>query len=122
MKDFFELFNITKEQLILLMEEALSSGGEYADIFCEYSLQEVLALRDGEVNAIRNDIDFGAGIRVIRNGRTGYAYSESTDIRHLQAAAQAAARIAESPAGDRKKIPFTPLKLADYYSRTHSKR
>jgi TldD protein len=120
MKDYFELFNITKEQLILLMEEALSSGGEYADIFCEYSTQEVLALRDGEVNAIRNDIDFGAGIRVIRNGRTGYAYSESTDIRHLQAAAQAAARIAESPAGDRKKIPFTPLKLADYYSRTHS--
>ena len=55
-----------------------------------------------------------------RQGRTGYAYSESTDIRHLQAAARAAARIAESPAGDRKNIPFTPLKLDNYYSLTHS--
>ena len=120
MKDFFELFNITKEQLILLMEEALSSGGEYADIFCEYSLQEVLALRDGEVNAIRNDIDFGAGIRVIRNGRTGYAYSESTDMKHLRAAAQAAARIAESPTGRGKTAQFTPLKLANYYTLNHT--
>jgi TldD protein len=120
MNHFFELFKITKEQLILLMEEALASGGDYADIFCEYSTQEVLTLRDGEVNAIRNDIDFGAGIRVIRDGRTGYAYSESTDMKHLRAAAQAAARIAESPAGERKTAPFIPLKLANYYSQTYT--
>ena len=120
MNHFFELFKITKEQLILLMEEALASGGDYADIFCEYSTQEVLTLRDGEVNTIRNDIDFGAGIRVIRDGRTGYAYSESTDMKHLRAAAQAAARIAESTAGERITAPFTPLKLANYYSKTYT--
>ena len=120
MEDFFELFDITKEQLILLMDEALSSGGDYADIFCEYSTLEVLSLRDGEVNAIRNDIDFGAGIRVIRNGRTGYAYSESTDMKHLMAAAQAAARIAESPVNKRKTAPFTPLKLVNYYPGVHT--
>ncbi len=119
MNHFFDLFNITKEQLILLMKEALASGGDYADIFCEYSTQEVLTLRDGEVNAIRNDIDFGAGIRVVRNGRTGYAYSESTDMKHLLAAAKAAARIAENPVGKRKRTPFNPLKLVNYYTQNN---
>ena len=65
------------------MEEALSSGGEYADIFCEYSTQEVLTLRDGEVNAIRNDIDFRAGIRVCAVVEQVVIF-ESTDMKHLR--------------------------------------
>lgn len=119
MRDYFDLFNITKEQLKLLLDEALASGGDYADIFFEYSTGEVLALRDGEVNSIRNDIDFGAGVRVIRNGRTGYAYSESTDLRDLRAAAQAAARIANSPSERRKTAQIVPLKLKNYYPRSN---
>ncbi len=118
MKHYFDLFNITKEQLTLLLDEALSSGGDYADIFFEYSTGEILALRDGEVNSIRNDIDFGAGIRVIRNGRTGYAYSESTDMKDLHAAAHAAARIADSPSDRKKTARIIPLKLANYYPLT----
>jgi len=39
-------------------------------------------------------IDYGVGIRVLKGEKTGYAYSESTDLKAMQESAIAAAAIA----------------------------
>jgi len=95
MNDYLTLFNVTKESLDRLISIALSKGGDYADLFFEYSISNVLALRDNEVNAIASNIDYGVGIRVLKGDQTGYAYSESTIWDDMEKAALSAARIAD---------------------------
>jgi len=95
--DYFELFRVSEETLHALIKSALSKGGDYADLFFEYSTSEDLTLRDGQVNSCDLSSDYGVGIRVIKDGHTGYAYAESTDIKEMERAAQIAAVIASSP-------------------------
>ena len=53
-----------------------------------------LMLRDGEVSSGGLTVDYGCGVRVLEGEKTGYAYSESTDMRSLLEAARAAGAIA----------------------------
>ena len=61
--------------------------------------------------------DFGVGIRVLKGEKTGYAYSESTEIADMLKAAEAAAVIAEGSTGSRtygavenRKLDVYPVK------------
>ena len=91
---FSETFNITVPQMEQLVRTALSHGGDYADLYLEYTTYNDLLLRDGEVTSGGFHIDYGAGIRVLKGEKTGYAYAENTDMQDLTAAAKAAAMIA----------------------------
>ena len=80
------------------MEQAvaagLSEGGDWCDLYFEYTVYNDLLLKDGEVNDGGYNEDFGVGIRVLDGDRTGYAYSESTELKDMLAAAKAASSIA----------------------------
>ncbi len=93
-KDIYQLFEVQIEKLQHIIQVALSSGGDYADIFFEYSTSNEIGLKDGEVNIAESNIDFGVGIRVVSKGKTGYAYCENTDIKDMEKAAKIAAQIA----------------------------
>ena len=113
---FLDLFGVTQSDLQKLINIALEEGGDYADLFFEYSISNELALRDGQVNAAGSHIDFGVGIRVISGDQTGYAYSEITTMQQMEAAAKTAARIATNNNGT--YIPpqnVTHLKGNDFY-------
>ena len=92
---YLDLFSVTEDGLRHLTEESLCSGGDYADLYFENSVFSDLLLRDGDVNTGVVNVDFGAGIRVLKGEKTGYAYSESTEPAALLSAARAAALIAE---------------------------
>ena len=112
---YLDLFGVTREDLQKLINIALEEGGDYADLYFEYSISNELALRDGEVNAAGSHIDFGVGIRVISGDQTGYAYAESTTMQQMEYAARTAARIASSA---NKYIPpqnITELKGNNFY-------
>ena len=94
---YYDFFGTTKPIIEQTLATALSLGGDYADMFFEYSKCNEIALRDKQVNNARCDIDFGVGIRVISGEKTGYAYSEITTPEAMRQAALAAARIANSP-------------------------
>lgn len=96
-------FSVTESDLQKVISEALSKGGDYADIFFEHTFSNNISLRDGEVNRASSNIDFGAGVRVVSGDQTGYAYVENTGIKDLLKAAQTAASIATIP--DRKINP-----------------
>lgn len=92
--DILKHFSVTKEDLLNVISEALSKGGDYADLFFEHTFSNNISLRDGEVNRAGSNIDFGVGVRVVSGDQTGYAYVENTDLQALIKAAQTAASIA----------------------------
>ena len=114
-KTYLDLFGVTKEDLQKLINIALEEGGDYADLYFEYSISNELALRDGEVNAAGSHIDFGVGIRVISGDQTGYAYAESTTMHQMEAAAKTAARIASSSNKYTPPQNITELKGNNFY-------
>ena len=114
--DYFELFGVTIEDLRQIISKALSRGGDYADIYFEYSLSNELSLRDGQVNSLGSHIDYGVGVRVISGEKTGYAYSEKTTLPEILKAADTAASIADSPLINLScSVEIKPLKSSDYY-------
>ncbi|HCO67755.1 MAG TPA: peptidase U62 [Dysgonomonas sp.] len=108
-------FGIGTDDLQKIIREALSKGGDYADLFFEHTLYNTISLRDGEVNRASSTIDFGVGIRVVSGDKTGYAYVENTFLSDLLKAAHTAAEIAN--------IPHTtsPLKIEEKYFDNHYK-
>lgn len=87
-------FPVTEELLREVVSEGLKHGGDWCDLYFEDSSYNELLLRDGEVTSGGHHLDFGAGIRVIKGDKTGYAYTEKLDRRSLPSAAGMAASIA----------------------------
>jgi TldD protein len=92
-------FGVTEEDLRKIIAEALSAGGSYSDLYFENTLINSLSLRDGAVNNVSSDIDFGMGVRVLSGDRTGYAYTETLTLADMLKVAKTAANIANSKAG-----------------------
>ena len=93
---YLSIFGVDEALLAMLVNEALSRGGQYADLFFENTSYGNLVLRDGAVTTGGSHVDFGVGIRVLEGEKTGYAYSESTARADMIACARAASAIAES--------------------------
>ena len=93
-ESYFNTFGVGEAQLSKLVEAALEHGGDYADLFFENSTYRELVLRDGKVSTGGFHVDYGVGIRVLKGDKTGYAYSESTQMRDMLATAEAASAIA----------------------------
>lgn len=77
---YLNTFKVTECQLRKLVETALSRGGDYADLYFENTSFFNLLLKDSEVSSGGFHTDFGVGIRVLNGEKTGYAYSENTDM------------------------------------------
>ena len=88
------LFGVSTEDLQFLIKTALSEGGDFADLYFEYSTANELSLRDSEVNSTGTHIDYGMGIRVLFGDQTGYAYTEVTTMSEMIKAAKVASKIA----------------------------
>jgi TldD protein len=73
---------------------ALSRGGDFCDFYFEYTTFFNLLLKDGIVSSGGFHTDYGVGIRVLKGEKTGYAYSENTDLEDMMKAAKAASAIA----------------------------
>ena len=90
---YLDTFGVKEQDLEGLVAEALRGGGDFCDLFFESTSYRDILLRDGEVSSGGFHIDYGVGIRVLDGDRTGYAYSESTDIASMRIAAASAAAI-----------------------------
>ena len=93
---FLNRFHVTVPQLEQLAGTSLSQGGDFADLYFEHTVYNDLLLRDHEVASGGFHIDYGGGIRVLKGDKTGYAYSENTEMPDMLCAARAAAQIAQA--------------------------
>ena len=95
---FAERFGITERDLESYLSEALSAGGEYADLYFEYLATTSIGIDEGIVKSATEGVSLGVGVRVIAGERTGYAYSDDLSPEKIRKAARVAANIAKGPA------------------------
>lgn len=93
---YHDIFGVSESQLQTLIATALAKGGDYADLYFEYTTFFNLNLKDGVVSSGGFHTDCGVGIRVLKGERTGYAYSENLAMNQMLKAAQAASMIAQT--------------------------
>ena len=97
---FLDTFRVTVPQMEQLTKTALKNGGDWSDLYFESTIYGDLLLKDGEVTSGGCHTDFGVGIKVLSGERTGYAYSENTAMKDMEAAAKAASLIASGDTGN----------------------
>ena len=95
---FFEKFGITERLLERCLGEALSAGGDYADLYFESVTSTALGVDEQIVKSASQGTSAGCGIRVLSGERTGYAYTDNLSPERLLHAARTAALIASGPA------------------------
>ena len=95
---FFEKFGITERLLERCLGEALSAGGDYADLYFESVASFSIGLDESIVKSASQGVSAGCGIRVVSGERTGYAYTDDLSADRLLHAAKTAALIASGPA------------------------
>lgn len=90
---------IDREIARKLLTIALSQGGDYADLFFEYSAHGGLSFEEGITRSASRGVSMGLGVRVQKGDATGYAHVEDLDFDSMKRAAETAARIATSGQG-----------------------
>lgn len=102
---FGQKFGITERDLERYLSEALSRGGEYADLYFEYMTTSSISIDESIVKSATQGVSLGVGVRVIAGERTGYAYSDDLSAEKILKAAASAACIASGP-GETQVIGF----------------
>src|SRR5664280_3301457 len=95
---FAARFGITRQDLENYLGEALSQGGDYADLYFEYLVTSSIGIDESMVKSAAQGVSMGVGVRVISGERTGYAYSDDLSPEKIRKAANVAAHIAAAPA------------------------
>src|SRR5205085_9723884 len=94
---FFQKFGITPADLQRYLSEALSAGGDYADLYFEYLTSTSISVDESIVKSASQGISAGCGVRVLAGERTGYAYTDDLSPDKILRAARTAALIARGP-------------------------
>ena len=109
---FFEKHNITTADLQTYLSEALSRGGDYADLYFEYRINHSIVLEEQIIKSATKGVNLGVGVRVISGEKTGYAYSDDLNRENIVKAARTASFIASASAqGGAVQVP-APLSHA----------
>lgn len=93
---FTDRFNLTTADIESLLAAALSKGGDYADLYFEYTINHSLNLEEQIIKTANRTVEQGVGVRVISGERTGFAYCDEIEVAAIRKAALTAAHIAES--------------------------
>ena len=83
------------DEMIAVMETALSRGGQYADVYLEEVIRTGIRLVDGKVEAVEFGVDRGGGVRLISDWKTGYAFCDSWDGAELKRVAKVASQLSK---------------------------
>src|SRR5689334_25125645 len=85
---FFEKYDVSTTDLEKYLSEALSRGGDYADLFFEYRINHSIVLEEQIIKSATKGVNLGVGVRVISGEKTGYAYSDDLNRENIIKAAR----------------------------------
>lgn len=94
---FIEKLGLSERLMERCLGEALSAGGDYADLYFESVTSTSLGVDESLVKSASQGISVGCGIRVVSGERTGFAYTDDLSTDRLLRAARTAALIASAP-------------------------
>lgn len=112
---FARKFLIAESDLERYLAAALSTAGDYADVYIEHVTSTALSIDGSIVKTATQGMSLGAGVRVVSGERTGYAHSDSLAPESVLKAARIAARIAHGPSLV-TKTGFEEVQKPDLYS------
>jgi TldD protein len=92
---------IQDEILHKTLKAALSSGGEYADIFIEHKKTTAIQVEDGKIEKVTTGSISGVGIRLIYDGKTAYAYSNDFSEASLLLSAETVSKALSGASGEK---------------------
>lgn len=74
---------LAKSLIELLLEEALATGADFAEIFCEETRRNQLSMVNGDLEKAMSGIDYGAGLRLWYGDQCFYTFSNALDEKSL---------------------------------------
>lgn len=93
-----------------LLSLALARGGDFAEVYAEYTIDSAFELDEQKLKHVLYGIRQGVGIRVIEDDRTGYAYADHFNVDQLKEVASVAASIA----GNGRGVKPIPVSARDF--------
>jgi TldD protein len=93
-----ERWNVEK-----ILTRALKRGGEFADIYCENTINSSISCEEDKIEKIITGRDSGIGIRVLYDYKTAYAYTNNMTEKALLDLADAVSHAVKN--GDKHTIP-----------------
>ena len=111
---FLKEFGIDETLCQKLLAKALSKGGDFADLYFEYSVSNYLGLEDGKVNQSYGDISLGVGIRTVKGDQIGYGFTQELTEASMMSAAATASTLCNMKASP-VATSFKRLKTGNYY-------
>jgi TldD protein len=111
---FLKEFGIDSTLCRKLLAKALSKGGDFADLYFEYSVSNYLGLEDGKVNQSYGDISLGVGIRTVKGDQIGYGFTQDLTEESMMSAAATASTLCDMNATP-VSSSFSQLKTGNYY-------
>ena len=85
-----------KDLLLRALDTARAKGATYADVRYVESEVQVVAVKDGSVEAVTSDVSRGFGVRVIASGGWGFASSSRLTLAEMDVVAATGVRIAKA--------------------------
>jgi TldD protein len=98
-----------------LIDAALATGGDYADLFFEYRAAGSLFFEDGITKSASRGVSMGLGVRVRKGDATGYAHVEDLDFEAMLRAANTAAQIARGGRNPKGSVAVAARALPQRY-------
>jgi TldD protein len=90
-----------------VLDSALLTGGQFAEIYVEDARSASARLDDGKVEDVTSGRSRGAGIRVVVGETTGFAHTADLSEPGLLAAAEAASAVARQGGGGQRSVALT---------------
>lgn len=112
-----DLFNLTPGLVEKVLDKAMARGGDFADLFAEYTRDNSLVMEEGILKSANHCLSRGIGIRVVHGERTGYAYTEHLEPTQLYKIADTASAIADDK-GHTGSVKVNPKTLSNFYKVT----
>ena len=73
----------SKSAYLSILNTALSTGGDYAEIFIEEKVSQVVSIENGKVDASSISRTYGAGLRILQNVNSVYGYTNDVSTKGL---------------------------------------
>jgi len=108
------LADLDKDTLNKLITIGLQNGGEFSEVYVEYTVQNSIGLDENKIRAASRGVDMGVGIRVLQGEKTGYAHSDDLSLDKLKETARVAGLIASGEI-KQESVTLKEKDIPNYY-------
>ena len=99
---------LNKRTIELVLESAISCGGDFAEVFIEEKTATGIVMLGGKIENALSGKDFGIGLRIFNGFNSIYVYTSKIDENHLIKMAENASRALNTKAMNHGNIILNP--------------